>query len=293
MSYLVEQVLNGVSLGSIYGLIALGFAFVFGVLKLLNLAHSEVFAAAAYLAWAALGWLMSRSVGTPVMNVLLAAGVACVGAGLLAMLIERVAYRPLRSEPRIRTLLTAIGMSLLLQNLGIRFLSARTRGFAPVTLPVSPRVFAVMALLASLLVVLALLTGTKAGLRLRAVAEDPATSQLFGINPNRQVTLAFFIGGCLAGVAGLTWGLVYGTVNPQMGFHVGLKAFIIAVLGSIGRPTGTVLAGVALGIVESLAGAYLPSSVSSYRDPVTLSLLLAVMVWRPSGLLGARKTHRV
>lgn len=286
MSYLVSQCLNGLSVGCIYALIALGFAMVYGVLKLLNFAHSEVFMSGTFLAYFTLRALAGRP-GVPAAAAVVAAvAVAGLGSGVLALLLERVAYRPLRSEPKVAALLSAIGMSVLLQQVGLHAFGAATRGFPQVDLGVSPRAFALGVLTVSFVVLRLLVYRTEAGVRMRAVADDPGMVELLGLDPTRYVRFAFFLGGFCAGLAGVTWGLVYGTVHPQMGFQPGIKSFIIAVVGGDGRLDGTFLAGVTYGLAEVLLAAYLPPELSGYRDAVLYMILLAALCARPAGLLG-------
>ncbi|MBI2808718.1 MAG: branched-chain amino acid ABC transporter permease [Planctomycetes bacterium] len=293
MSYLGDQLINGLSLGGIYALIGLGFAMVYGVLRFLNFAHSEVFMVGTFVAYFSLLGLLPLLPGWPLLVTVAALGLAGLGAALLAVLIERLAYRALRGQPKVTALLTAIGISILLQNLSIHWLSAHTRGFPRVDLPVPPRLFAVLVLLFSYAVLDWLIYRTDAGTRMRAVAEDPETVELMGLNPARYVVVAFFVGGLFAGVAGITWGLVYGTVHPQMGFYPGLKAFIIAVVGGVGHLKGTFLVGIALGVIEALFAGYLPAELSGYRESLVFTLLLGVLIWKPAGVFGSGEPPKV
>jgi len=286
MAYLLDQIVNGLSLGCIYALIALGFAMVFGVLRFLNFAHSEVFTAGSFIGYFVLHRLSPRLGSSPFLLVGLAMLAAGLGAGALAVLVERFAYRPLRGYSGVTVLLSAIGVSILLQNLGIHALSAHTRGYPGVALPITPKQLALIILVLSFTLLFVLVNRTPIGTQMKAVAEDRRTAQLMGIDPARVIALVFFLGGFFAGIAGVVWGLVYGAIHPQMGFYPGLKAFIIAVVGSIGSLTGTFLAGVCLGVAESLLSAYLPSTLSAYRDPIVFTLLIAALVWKPSGILG-------
>jgi branched-chain amino acid transport system permease protein len=286
MIYFIDQLLNGLSLGCIYALIALGFAMVFGVLRFLNFAHSEIFTAGAFIGYFVLRWLSPFLGGSPFLLVGLAMLTAGLGAAALAVLIERLAYRPLRGYSGVTVLLSAIGVSILLQNLGIHAWSAHTRGYPAVALPIAPKQFALIVLVLSFGLLFVLVNRTPIGIQMRAVAEDSSIAQLMGVDPARIIVLVFFLGGFFAGIAGVVWGLVYGSIHPQMGFYPGLKAFIIAVVGSIGSLTGTFLTGVCLGVTESLLAAYLPSTLSAYRDPIVFALLIAALVWKPSGIFG-------
>jgi len=286
MAYFVEQLGNGLSLGCIYALIALGFAMVYGVLKFLNFAHSEVFTAGTFIAYFTLRALIPRMGEWPLLVLCLTLAAAGAGAGVIALLLERVAYRPLRGGSPMTALLSAIGVSILLQNVGIHLFSAHTRGFPALNLPIGPRTFAVMMLAVSLVVLHTIVYRTDIGIRMRAVAEKAETAILMGIAPNRVIATVFFLGGMFAGVAGVVWGTVYGTVHPQMGFHPGLKAFVIAVVGSIGHVMGTFIIGIALGVIEALFNAYLPASVSGYRDTLVFGTLLVTLALRPQGIFG-------
>lgn len=293
MDYLFDQLANGLSLGCVYALIALGFAMVYGVLKLLNFAHSEIFTTGIFVAYFSEIWLLRRLPGQSLTVFALSMAAAGLAAGFAAVVMERLAYRPLRRQPKLMALLTAIGVSILLQNLGIHAFGAQTRGFPALALPWPPKLVAAAVLVVSFAVLYLLVHHSRIGIRMRAVSEDPETAMLMGIDPSQVVVLTFFLGGLFAGIAGTVWGLVYGTVHPQMGFYPGLKAFIIAVVGSVGSLTGTFLIGIALGVAEALAAAYLPSSLSAFKDPLTFVLLLTALVWRPAGLFGSAEPTKV
>lgn len=293
MAYLANQLLNGLSLGCVYALVALGFAMVYGVLRFLNFAHSEIFTAGTFIAFFTLRGLSPALAGSPLLMVGAAMLAAGLGAGSLAVLVERMAYRPLRDSPGTAVLLAAIGVSILLQNLGIHAFSAHTRGFPAVALPIPPKQAALAILTLSFALLYVLVHRTSIGIAMRAVAEDADVARLMGIDPGRIVSMVFFLGGFFAGIAGVVWGLVYGTVQPQMGFYPGLKAFIIAVVGSIGNLTGTLVAGVCLGLTESLLTAYLPAGLSAYRDPFLFAVLIAALVWKPAGFFGSREAVKV
>lgn len=286
MQYLISQIINGLSLGCVYALIALGFGMVYGVLKQLNFAHSEVFAVGTLTAW----WTTSRMTeacpGAPWLVIFVSIVAAAGASAILALLLEALAYRPLRDEPKTTVLLTAIGVSVILQNFGIAILGAQTRGFVSLDLTISPKLFATAILIASFLGVRLLLYRSVFGIAMRAVAEDRETAELMGLRPNLYIAVAFAVGGACAGVAGVVWGISYGTFHPQMGFVPGIKAFVVAVVGGIGSLQGTFLCGVALGLFECLVAAYIPSELSGYRDGIVLSGLTLFLVARPSGLFG-------
>jgi len=291
VSYFAAQVLNGLCLGSIYSLIALGFALVYSILRFLNFAHSEVFTSGAFA-----GYFTLLALGPhfgPWTRFAVATVVAALAAGSLAVLIERVAYRPLRHMPPVTVLLTAIGVSITLQNIGRIAFSPQTRGYPTLDLPLAPRQVGLAVLAGSFVLLWWLIYRLPAGIRIRAVAENLETARLMGIEPGRVIVLVFFLGGTFAGVAGVVWGLVYGTVQPEMGFLPGLKAFIIAVVGSVGDLRGTLVVGMALGIIEALAAGFLPSSLSALREVIVLSLLLLALMARPNGLFGSSTPVKV
>ena len=284
MSYLTDQFGNGLSAGSVYALVALGFSMVYGVLRLINFAHSEVFTTGVFASYF-VSTLMARAFPSRAFLVVSCSiAVASLTAGVLAVLIQWVTYEPIRNEPRTRPLISAIGTSFLLQNIGIHVFTAHTRGFPVLMASRTAKQVTIGALVLSYALTLWLLRRTIWGMRARGIAEDRSVAELMGIWPAPVCTGIFFFGGAVAGLGGMMWGLMYGTVQPQMGFYPGLKAFIIAVLGSVGNVTGTVVMGLALGVIEALLAGYLPSGVSGYRDPIVFVLLLAGLVARPSGL---------
>lgn len=293
MEYLFSQILNGLSLGCIYALVALGFAMVYGVLRLLNFAHSEVFTTGAFMGYFVLGWAKSVFPAYPYLCLGLAIVAAALGAGGLALTIERVAYRPIRNLPRVAALLTAIGMSIFIQNVGIKLFGAHSRGYPTLDLGVSPRVLTLTVLCLSYGALHFLVYRTRLGIQMRAVSEDPPTAELMGIDSNRVISAAFIVGGVFAGIAGVLWGLQYSAINPQMGFYPGLKAFIIAVVGSIGNLRGAFVMGVCLGLLEVLGSAYLPSELSPHRDSLIFGMLVLLLIVKPTGLLGATEPEKV
>ncbi|MBV9470890.1 MAG: branched-chain amino acid ABC transporter permease, partial [Abitibacteriaceae bacterium] len=281
--------------GTIYALVALGFAMVYGVLRFLNFAHSEVFTAGAFIGDFVLRATLRVRPDEPAVAVTITFMAAALGAGCLAMLIYAVAYRPLLGQPRLRMLLAAIGVSILLQDLGIQLFSAHTQGYPPLTLPlaVAPRWLAVAVLLISYATLQGIIYHTKAGINIRAVAENPDVAALMGIKPLAWIYFPFFLGGAFAGIAGVTWGLVYGTVHPQMGFYPGMKAFIIAVAGGIGNLRGTFLMGILFGLLEVSVSSLLPSTWSGLKDTATFGILIAFLIWRPAGFMGTVQVPKV
>jgi branched-chain amino acid transport system permease protein len=284
----MQQLVNGISLGSLYALIAIGYTMVYGILRLINFAHGDFMMVAAYLG---LFGLSVFSLPWP-----LAFFPALMLTGLMGALLERGAYRPLRRAPRLSLLISAIGASFLLENLALVLIGGRPQPFP------APSVFTGALQLGSiyvpwlsfyiLLVTLILLTVlfflvyyTRVGIALRALAHDWETTQLLGINVNRLISLTFILGSVLAGVGGLLWAMKYPQVNPFLGVVPGLKAFIAAVLGGIGNLAGAVVGGLLLGILEILLVAFFPAW-AGYRDALAFGLLIVVLLVRPTGLLG-------
>ncbi len=292
MSLFLNQLINGLHVGSIYALIALGYTMVYGIVKLINFAHGDIIMIGAYTAvitLSTLGW------SAPV--ALLAAVVLCV---LFGVLIERVAYKPLRSSPRISSLITAIGVSMLLQNVALLVFGAQSRPF-PTVLNVDPLRFSgiqlsfitVLTILVSgaLMVMLqAFVKKSKAGKAMRAASEDYSTAQLMGINVNNSISLTFAIGCALAGIGSFLYCMAYPAVSPTMGSLPGLKAFIAAVLGGIGIIPGAMLGGFVMGIAESLTKAYISTQLS---DAVVYGILIVVLLVKPTGLLGRLSSEKV
>ncbi len=291
---ILQQLVNGVTLGGIYALIALGYTLVYGILLMINFAHSEIVMLGAFAGWALLLW-------RPGAPVALVAVVAFAAVGLLGVLMERIAYRPLRRAPRLAPLISAIGVSLFLQNLVLLW-SPSSQPF-PDIFPV--RVWrgggAEITLLqvVILLVSIGLMVGlqmfvnrTGVGRSMRAVAQDHEVAGLMGINVNGIIALTFFIGAGLGGVAGILYGPSYHSIKYNMGFLPGIKAFTAAVLGGIGNVPGAMLGGFLLGILEAMGAGLIPGG-SEWKDVLAFGILILVLIVRPSGLLGERVTEKV
>lgn len=284
MTYLLQQVLNGLQLGSIYALIALGYTMVYGILQMINFAHGDLFMVGAFLLFVAASVL-----GLPFVPSLV---LAMIGTAALGVLIERLAYRPLRSAPRVSAIITALGVGLFLENL-VNALSPypkhvpallpnRTWALGGITIS-SIQIWIIV--LAGLLVLgLDLLVHrTKVGMAMRAISWDRSTAPLMGVPVDAIISLTFGIGAALGAAAGVFYALAYPIIDPYMGVMVGWKAFISAVVGGIGSIRGAVLGGLILGAVEILVAAFLPSTG---RDLVAFALLLVLLVLRPHGILG-------
>jgi len=310
VTYAIQQALNALQLGSIYALIALGYTMVYGVLEFINFAHSEIFIFGAFvgveilLSLQSIGWL-ERIPWVVVLILVLLAGM--LASGLLAVTIERVAYRPLRAAPRLIPLISAIGVSFFLQDVIRLFESVWRNAFNLVyptmdvmnlrfeltsTLDISVRsLVVIVAALLMLWSLHALVNRTKIGTAIRAVAEDQAAASLMGINVNRIISLTFLIGGAMGGAAGVLFGIQYSLINPYTGFIPGLKAFTAAVLGGIGNIPGAMLGGLVLGLLEAFAASYMSLLTggafgAEYKDIFAFSVLILILIFRPKGLLG-------
>jgi branched-chain amino acid transport system permease protein len=293
--YLAQQILNGLILGSMYALVAIGFSMIYGMVRLINFAHGDVAMIGAFTAFALIGYT-----GLPLWAVLLAAMAA---GALMGVAIELTAFRPLRGAPQVNGFITSLGVSILIQNAGILLLSAQPR---PFNLPGGLRgqvdlgfARASMLDLAILLVSVLLMAGltvfvgrSRLGMAMRATAENPDVARLMGIAIDRVVLAAFVIGGGLAGLAGLMWGGRYGQIDPLLGFVPGLKAFVAAVIGGVGSVPGAMLGGYLLGMAEVLFVGLLPPQYASFRDAFVFALLILILLVLPNGLLGRPEEER-
>lgn len=299
---LLQQIINGAVLGSIYALVALGYTLVYGILKLINFAHSEIFMMGAFFGLFALQLLggIPFFAHSPALLILAAMVISMALTGLLGVLLELVAYRPLRNAPRLAPLISALGMSIFLQNLMMFAAGAQSREFpkvfqvrifnlGPATLS-SLQIF----IMATAVIMMAGLTvfilRTRAGKAMRAASQDFETSSLMGINVNAVISLTFFLGAALGGVAGTLNGMYYGSIKYNMGFIPCIKAFTAAVLGGIGNVPGAMLGGFMLGILESLGAGFISSQ---YKDVFAFMILILVLIFRPQGLLGAKASDKV
>jgi branched-chain amino acid transport system permease protein len=310
---LVQLLVNGLTLGSVYALVALGFSMVYGILKLLNLAHGDVAMVGAFLGWGILGWLggaESPSVAVWLLISLMMFG-AMVGCGFLGVAIERFAYRPLRKAPRIAPLISALGVSFFLQNSVLLLYGAEFRSYdtdflvdvdvgidyGPLTVWVM-RIVVILSALAMMLGLWILVTRTRFGKAMRATAFDREAAAMMGIDVDRVIVKTFFIGSALAGAAGVLIGLVFFQINHFMGFTYGLKGFTAAVVGGIGSIPGAMVGGLLIGLIESLSVGYLQDFTggrlnSSFRDLVVFSILVIFMLVRPQGLFGKPEVKKV
>ena len=296
MSEFLQQLLNGLSLGAIYALLALGYTMVYGVLRFINFAHADVFMVGSFAGYYAARHVPAGTLGGGLL-VLLAAMAACA---ILGMLIERFAYRPLRHAPKLNILITAIGMSLLLEY-GVQLLFGSTPRNFPAVFPVTRCQFGALTVSSNQLIVISvsatLLIGlqlivfrTRLGAAMRAVSLNPRAAQLVGINLNTVVTFTFALGSALAGAGGVLYALNYPSIDPFMGVMPGLKAFVAAILGGIGSLPGAALGALILGGAETWVGG---SAYSTYKDAIAFGLLIVIMILRPAGLLGRFTVEKV
>lgn len=289
---LLQQIINGLALGSVYALLAIGYTMVYGIIKLINFAHGDI-----YMIGAFAGFYASANLGLSLVPTLV---VSMVAAALLGVIIEKIAYKPLRNSPRIALLITAIGMSLLLEH-GMRFLVGPNPKPFPDLFPVGTidigplhingKILLMLGVSALLVLLLQyIIYKTKVGKAMRAASQDMEAASLMGINVNTVISLTFAIGSALAGIAGVLVAITYPTIDPYMGMMPGLKAFVAAVLGGIGSIPGALLGGILMGSIETLTKAYISTSLS---DAIAFSLLIIILLVKPTGLLGEKTNEKV
>jgi len=302
----IQQLINGLVQGSMYALVALGYTMVYGIINLINFAHGEVLMVGALVSWTVVTQL--AHVGLPGWALLsLSLVVAMLACMALNYLIEKLAYRPLRNAPRLAPLITAMGMSLLLQTLAMILWKPDYKPY-PILLPDEPYEFMGASITLVQILILGvtavtlaglmfLINGTKLGRAMRATAENPRVAQLMGVQPDKVISATFIIGAALAALAGVMWAANYGSVQHTMGFLPGLKAFTAAVFGGIGNLGGAMLGGVLLGIIEAMGAGYIGDLTggvlgSNYQDIFAFAVLILVLTLRPQGLLGERVADR-
>lgn len=287
-----QQLINGVSLGSIYALIALGYTMIYGIMKLINFAHGDIYMLGAYFGY----WAITRLN----LSFLPAIILAMLGAAIVGIIVERLAYRPMRNAPRIAILITAIGVSFLLEYGMILFVSPQPKTFPPVfeatVYHMGPLVVnsqQIIILVVSLLL-MGLLTyivnNTTAGKAMRAVSFDADAARLMGINIDRTIAMTFAIGSALAAAGGVLVGVYYNSIDPLMGMTPGIKAFVAAVLGGIGIIPGAMMGGIILGIVEAMVAGI---GLSTFRDAAAFLILIFILLYKPAGLLGKNVSEKV
>ena len=308
MEILLQQIINGLVLGSMYALIALGYTMVYGIINLINFAHGEVMMVGALTSWSIISLMQESMPGTPGYIILIISLlIACVVAGTLNFVIEKVAYRPLRNSPKLAPLITAIGMSIFLQTMAMILWKPTYKSY-PTLLPntpinvggalISPTQIMILAFTAvSLTVLMWLVNHTKLGRAMRATSENPRVAALMGVKPDMVISATFVIGAVLAAIAGVMYASNYGTAQHAMGFLPGLKAFTAAVFGGIGNLAGAVVGAILLGLIESIGAGYIGALTggvlgSHYSDIFAFIVLIVVLTLRPSGLLGERVADR-
>ncbi|HEX6702947.1 MAG TPA: branched-chain amino acid ABC transporter permease [Gaiellaceae bacterium] len=305
-SLFFDLTVSGLTLGSLYALIALGYSMVYGILKLLNFAHGDVYMIGAFIGWFALhglGGPISPDVGAWIVTVLMFLA-AMVGCGVLGVVIERFAYRPLRNAPRIAPLISALGVSFFLQNSALLLFGAAFRDYDSFDLIGSrtrhvgqvyyatPQILTVCGAIALMVVLTLIVARTTVGKAMRATSFDREAAAMMGIDVDRVISVTFFLGSALAGAAGVMFGLVFGQIYHYMGFIAGLKGFTAAVIGGIGSIPGAMLGGLVVGLLESYATGYLPQG-STFQNLYVFAVLIAVILVRPSGLLGRAAIQKV
>lgn len=288
-----QQLINGLSLGAIYALIALGYTMVYGIILLINFAHGDIMMVGAYVGFFSISLLGS--------NIIVAMVFAMVTCALLGVVIEKVAYRPLRNSTRIAALITAIGMSLFLEYVTLYFLTAQQRVYPASAFPLhkyeiaglvisNKDIFIIVSAVILMIILQYIIKRTKTGKAMRAVSLDQEAAVLMGISVDRIVSITFAIGSALAAAAGVMIGLYYNAINPLMGIIPGLKAFVAAVLGGIGLIPGAMVGGFLMGILETLVSGYWSSM---YRDAVAFGVLILILLIKPTGLFGKNTGEKV
>lgn len=292
MEYVIQQLLNGLQVGSIYALIALGYTMVYGIIQLLNFAHGDIIMVGAYISW----FVMSEMGLSPVVAIIL----TIAGCTLLGVIIDKVAYLPLRDAPRLSLLITAIGVSYFLENMAQLVFGADSKVVPDYTsidtieiagMSISfTSILAVVIIIVATIVLNLVVKKTKLGKAMRAVSEDMDAARLMGINVNNTISFTFALGSALAGIGAIIYCMVYVQASPTMGTMLGTKAFVAAVLGGIGSIPGAVIGGLIVGMTEVLASAL---GLSVWQDAIVYLLLVIVLIVKPTGLFGRPMTEKV
>lgn len=287
-----QQLINGISLGSIYALIALGYTMIYGIIKLINFAHGDIYMIGAYF-----GFFATTQLGVGFIPAII---IAMAGAAVVGIIIERIAYRPMRNAPRIAILITAIGVSFFLEYGMILLVSPQPRTFpavfAPTVYHMGPLVAnsqQLVILISALILMVTLsyiVNSTKAGKAMRAVSFDADAARLMGINIDKVISMTFALGSALAAAGGVLVGVYYNSIDPLMGMMPGLKAFVAAVLGGIGIIPGAMMGGIILGVVEAMVSGFLSST---FRDAAAFGILILILLYKPAGLLGKNVREKV
>ena len=296
-SLFLQQLVNGITLGGVYALIAVGYTMVYGVIQLINFAHGEIYMLGAFLAYT-----MVTVLGLPFFAAFILTMLICSCFGII---LDFIAYRPLRNAPRLAALITAIGMSIFLQNLALMIWGSQIKSYPREVLPAifqQPalavgdvvltwlQIFILSITVVCMIILHLIIHKTKIGTAMRAISQDKPTSALMGIGVNRVISFTFAIGSAMGGMAGVLVGLYYNAIFPTMGYIAGIKAFAAAVLGGIGSVPGAMLGGGVLGIAEVMGAGYISSE---YRDGISYAVMIAVILFKPSGLIGRQIGEKV
>lgn len=292
MEQFLQQMVNGISLGSIYALIALGYTMVYGIIKLINFAHGDVYMIGAYIGFAATTFAK--------LGFFPALIIAMLASAALGILIEKVAYKPLRNSTKIAVLITAIGMSFLLEYVMMFFVGAEVRSYPKVLSDASfnlgnvvinmQQIYIVVTAIVLMIILQYIINKTKIGKAMRAVSADKDAAQLMGIKVDTTISFTFAIGSALAGAGGVLVGIYYNSIDPLMGMMPGLKAFVAAVFGGIGSIPGAMIGGLSIGIMETLVSGY---GNSMYRDAFVFAILIVILIIKPTGILGKNTKEKV
>lgn len=298
---ILQQLINGLLIGSFYSLVALGYTMVYGIIKLLNFAHGDIYMVGAFVGFALLG-VFSTAIGAGWLGIIAAMLCSMVLVGLLGIVIQRVAYRPLLKAPRLSILITAVGVSLVLYNFVMVLTNGEYKafntdlGFSGISMGSLYITYTqIVLVVATAVLMLSLhwfITRTMYGKAMRAIAIDQDACRLMGINVNKTIALTFFVGSSLAAAAGVMAGVYYGSIHFFMGFVIGLKAFTAAVIGGIGSIPGAMLGGLVLGLLEAL-GTQLPMVGSEWKDVFAFVILILLLVFKPTGILGKSEIERM
>ncbi len=292
MDQFLQQLVNGISLGSIYALVALGYTMIYGIIKLINFAHGDVYMIGAYV-----GFAVTTYTSMGFIPALIISMAACA---VLGMAVEKIAYKPLRNSARIAVLITAIGMSLLLEYVMMYFVGAEVRSYPKLLSDAALRlgniiinmqqIYIILTAVALMIILQFVVMKTKVGKAMRAVSADQDAAQLMGIKVNSTISFTFAIGSALAGAGGVLVGIYYNSIDPLMGMMPGLKAFVAAVFGGIGSIPGAMIGGLSIGVLETLVSGY---GNSMYRDAAVFAFLIIILILKPSGLLGKNSKEKV
>ena len=297
---LLQQLFNGLLVGSFYGLVAIGYSMVYGIIKLLNFAHGDVYMVGAFTGLSVLGLIGATVIGNQWLGIILAMIITMIIVGLLGVFIQRVAYRPMLTAPRLSILITALAVSMILSNTVMISMGAQVRpfrtglGFEGIAIGsvfvTYTQLFLIIAAIALMFLLHMFITRTMYGKAMRAIALDHDGCRLMGINVYKIVAITFFVGSALAAAAGIMAGVFYGTVHFMMGFTIGIKAFTAAVIGGIGSIPGAMLGGILLGLLEAFGTQVIGSA---WRDVFAFAILILILIFKPTGLLGKKESERM